>query len=277
LQADDEPAARVWLERHPARDVQLAAILWRHGCLVPEAMGDLLGWFPGGVLAGVALLGPTTLLSCGDAAALRWLGRQAGTISQVMAPRAMVGAFLSEIAQRPPDLERPALLGLSLSEAPTAESSALLRRGRPEDLGLLRPHCRAVTIEELGVDPEEWQSEAFVGGLRRRLELGRELVWTRGETLLFRAGIGAVGPAAALIEGVWVPPEQRRQGIARAAMAAVARSLIPLHGRVALFVAPENQPARALYAELGFQPGETLSAAFWKPAPPRRRRMSLLR
>lgn len=75
------------------------------------------------------------------------------------------------------------------------------------------------------------------------------------DRLLFKAGIASASAEVAQLEGVWVDPEFRRQGIAAQCMAALCRRLLTQHRTLALVVEASNQPARALYARLGFRVG----------------------
>jgi predicted GNAT family acetyltransferase len=82
--------------------------------------------------------------------------------------------------------------------------------------------------------------------------------------VIFKAEVGAVTPQACQIQGVWVRPEYRGQGLAAPGMAAVAldaaRSFAPL---VTLYVNEFNQPARAAYRRAGFtEVGRFMSVLF---------------
>jgi predicted GNAT family acetyltransferase len=57
------------------------------------------------------------------------------------------------------------------------------------------------------------------------------------------------------VQGVWVDPEYRGQGLAAGAMAAVVRdALRRVAPTVSLYVNDYNAPARRVYARCGFVP-----------------------
>jgi len=73
-----------------------------------------------------------------------------------------------------------------------------------------------------------------------------------------------VTPQACQVQGVWVRPDCRGQGLAAPGMAAVvveaARSISPL---VSLYVNEYNHPARAAYRRVGFaETGRFMSVLF---------------
>jgi len=61
-------------------------------------------------------------------------------------------------------------------------------------------------------------------------------------------------PRAAQIQGVWVAPDRRGQGLAAAGLAAVVsacrREIAPI---ASLYVNVWNEPARRAYARVGFE------------------------
>ena len=72
--------------------------------------------------------------------------------------------------------------------------------------------------------------------------------------MLFKAEIGAVSRAACQVQGVWVAPAYRGQGIGTAGTAAVVEyaraALAPV---VSLYVNDFNGAARAAYRRVGFR------------------------
>jgi predicted GNAT family acetyltransferase len=82
--------------------------------------------------------------------------------------------------------------------------------------------------------------------------------------VIFKAEIGAVTPQVCQVQGVWVRPQSRGQGLAAPGMAAVVveavRSIAPL---VSLYVNDFNAPARAAYQRAGFtETGRLMSVLF---------------
>ena len=71
---------------------------------------------------------------------------------------------------------------------------------------------------------------------------------------MFKAEIGAVTPTACQVQGVWVDPQRRGEGISAPGMAAVVnhalRFVAPV---VTLYVNRHNERARRAYARVGFE------------------------
>ncbi len=118
------------------------------------------------------------------------------------------------------------------------------------------PACVAMFTEEVGISPL-----AGDGGLlyqARVAELvgaGRSFARiTEDGEVIFKAEIGAVTQGACQIQGVWVAPEHRGQGLSVTGMAAVLdialREVAPV---VSLYVNDYNLRARAAYRRVGFR------------------------
>jgi uncharacterized protein len=75
---------------------------------------------------------------------------------------------------------------------------------------------------------------------------------------MFKAEIGALSPATAQIQGVWVRPDLRGRGFGTAGMAAVLRLGLQLAPTVSLYVNDYNTAARRLYQRLGLAQVATL-------------------
>ena len=146
---------------------------------------------------------------------------------------------------------------------------APLEQARLSDFELLLPACRAMTREELLMDPMKHE-EAFCAALRRRISQGREYVWRENGQLVFRAAVAASTPTAALIEGVFTPGHERGKRRGTRAMAALCSRLLRIHDSVVLFVNSTNEPALRLYRRIGFEVFDEYQSVFFEPANPLR-------
>ena len=145
---------------------------------------------------------------------------------------------------------------------------ARMRNATEAEYELVREACRAVTIEELSIDPDDLDPAAFRTALTRRVRAGREYIWTHAGTLRFRAALSAATPECALVEGVYTPPGERGNGYGTAGMHGLCERLLRFHRRVVLFVGAENEGAQRLYRRLGFRAfGEYRATYFEAPAP----------
>ncbi|MFN8126095.1 MAG: DUF4081 domain-containing protein [Candidatus Nanopelagicales bacterium] len=123
-----------------------------------------------------------------------------------------------------------------------------------DDLPGLFPACVAMFTEEVGVSP-------IAGGMepayRRRVA---DLIRTRrsyaafdGDEPVFKAEVGALSGRAGQIQGVWVPPERRREGRASRGMAAVVALAAELTEVLSLYVNSYNTGAVRAYEAAGFR------------------------
>ena len=143
---------------------------------------------------------------------------------------------------------------MAIDGPPAVAPEPRVRPVRPAELDLLMPAAVAMFTEEVGVSPLRVDGGA---GYRARVaELvrsGQSLAWIEDGEVLFKAEIGAVSRAACQVQGVWVAPAHRGQGIGTAGTAAVVEyarnALAPV---VSLYVNGFNGPARAAYRRVGF-------------------------
>jgi predicted GNAT family acetyltransferase len=82
--------------------------------------------------------------------------------------------------------------------------------------------------------------------------------------VVFKAELAIVTRRTTQVQGVWVSPELRGQGIAAPAMAAVVRdALRRVAPTVSLYVNDYNTPARRAYARCGFQSAGTFATVLF--------------
>jgi predicted GNAT family acetyltransferase len=82
---------------------------------------------------------------------------------------------------------------------------------------------------------------------------GRAFARFEDGEVLFKAEIGALSSRVGQIQGVWVRPDRRGEGLGTTGTAAVVERLIAM-GRVAsLYVNAYNDAARAAYLKVGFE------------------------
>ena len=276
--------ATVLLARNPERDVYLRGLIWRLGVSLPESAGQLLGWFEGEKLTGVFLHAPVLVLACEDEDGLAAFARfVAGSdllvpLSQLVAPLGMADVFLDRLAAQgacPPirllrdglvaqRLGRPSLVSSDALPAVDHVVPAAVRPARQEELGLTGHAALAVTREELGFGVESSEEMLFTAALERRIRAGREYIWTEGRLLLFRAAISAATPEAVLLEGVYVPPEERGRHRGTWAMHALCDRLLRWHRSIVVFVDADNRRAGRVYQRLGFAPFCDFSVVYFE-------------
>ena len=129
------------------------------------------------------------------------------------------------------------------------ECDPLVRRTPREEVDVLYPACVAMYTEEVGVSPE---NDAGGGDLyRARIQqlIGRG--WSMASFdehgVVFKAEVACVTPHAAQVQGVWVRPDRRGEGLATRGMASVVHHVLGTGTApvVSLYVNDWNAAARA--------------------------------
>ena len=193
--------------------------------------------------------------------------RQGRRCSSVVGPADEVQALWALLRPRwgPARDVRPVQPVMVIDGPPLVAPDPLVRRVRMEELDILWPACVAMFTEEVGVSPTIGDGGAsYRARLQQLIRGGRAFARIEDGKVIFKAEIGAATPQACQVQGVWVRPEYRGQGIAAPGMAAVvvesAQSIAPL---VSLYVNDFNTPARAAYRRAGFtDTGRFMSVLF---------------
>ena len=149
-------------------------------------------------------------------------------------------------------------------EAPIAPDPEV-RLVQPGEVDQLFPAAVAMYTEEVGVSP---LLDDGGRGYRRRISdlvrLKRAYARFVGDRVVFKAELAIVTRRTTQVQGVWVDPEFRGQGLAAAAMAAVVRdALRRVAPTVSLYVNDYNTPARRVYARCGFVPNGSFATVLF--------------
>ncbi|WP_374456499.1 GNAT family N-acetyltransferase [Nocardioides sp.] len=191
--------------------------------------------------------------------------RRRSTVGTIVGPYDVVASLWDALEprwQRPREF-RARQPHLEMGQVPSMPGDPDVRVTTPRDLEQLYPACVAMYTEEVGVSPE---SDAGGGDLyRARVQqlIGRG--WSMASFddhgVVFKAEVACVTPYAAQVQGVWVRPDRRGQGLAAAGMAAVVSHVIGsgVAPVVSLYVNEWNAPARATYARVGFEQTATFA------------------
>jgi uncharacterized protein len=193
--------------------------------------------------------------------------RQGRRCSSVAGPAGQVQALWGLLRPQwgPAREVRPVQPVMVAAGPPLVPPDPLVRRVRLDELDVLWPACVAMFTEEVGVSPTIGDGGAsYRARLQQLIRGGRAFARIEHGRVIFKAEIGAVTPQACQVQGVWVRPECRGQGLAAPGMAAVlveaVRSIAPL---VSLYVNDFNAPARAAYRRTGFtETGQFMSVLF---------------
>jgi predicted GNAT family acetyltransferase len=223
--------------------------------------GEMWGRFEGGDLVAACHVGANLVpieATTDDARAFaeRALTRSR-SVSTIVGPHDAVEVFWNTVASQwgqPRELrwQQP---HLQIEQAPLVEGHPDVRRTTRADLDLLYPACVAMYTEEVGVSPElGGGSDLYRARVQQLISRGWSFARFEGERLVFKAEVACASPYAAQIQGVFVPPDRRGEGVASSGMAAVVdlvrREIAPT---VSLYVNEWNTAARRAYARVGFR------------------------
>lgn len=144
---------------------------------------------------------------------------------------------------------------LEISGAPAVPGDPDVRKTHPLEVEQLYPACVAMYTEEVGVSPEEGGGAAlYRARVNQLVSRGWSFVrFDERDKVIFKAEVACVSPYAAQVQGVYVAPERRGEGIATAGMAAVVQHVrAHIAPTVSLYVNEWNHSARRVYEKVGF-------------------------
>src|SRR5260370_4853199 len=255
LDERDRDAVLAICDRDPVMHVFVSSRVRALGREPGRVGAQMWGRGPGGRLESLCYSGanvvpvaatPEAVVAFADGAV-----RQGRGCAAVVGPAAEVRALWALLRPRwgPAREVRSVQPVMVTAGPPLVPPDPLLRRVRPEEIDILWPACVAMFTEEVGVSPVTGDGgTSYRARLEQLIRSGRAFARIEGGQVIFKAEIGAVTPQVCQVQGVWVRPEYRRQGLAAPGMAAgvieAARSIAPL---ASLYGNDFNSPARAAY------------------------------
>ncbi|PRZ05654.1 hypothetical protein BCE75_107142 [Isoptericola sp. CG 20/1183] len=217
-----------------------------------------------------AALGPRTVDEAvtAFAAAARAQGRRSSSIVGDRAVVQRLWGLLSRVWPPPREVrtDQPSLV---IDRDPDVAPDPGVRRSRATELDLVLPACVRMFTEEVGYSPVAAGGGAYAARVRSLIAEGRSYVRVAedpggGATVVFKAELGAVAGGVAQVQGVWVDPARRGEGLSIPGMAAVValarRDVAPT---VSLYVNAYNAPALAAYRRVGFEQVGTFSTVLF--------------
>ncbi|WP_433612039.1 GNAT family N-acetyltransferase [Prescottella agglutinans] len=245
------------LQSDPVAACMVAARIQQSG-LDPRALqGEM--WSRGGPMESLCFAGANLIPLLGDVDDLRSFADRASRFPRMcssLVGRAELTLPLWEMLEsewgpaREIRSEQPLL---ALDAEPGVRPDPHVRQVRMDEMESYLPAAVAMFIEEVGIDPR-----ANDGGrsYRRRVAnlIASRRAWARFENgdVVYKAEVGSMSAAVGQIQGVWVDPARRGEGLGAAGTAAVAAAVMA-RGRIAsLYVNSYNERARRAYARVGF-------------------------
>ncbi|MGY1438340.1 GNAT family N-acetyltransferase [Streptomyces reniochalinae] len=266
------PEALRVLRREPVNNAFVTARVLASGLDPWRLGGEMWGWYRDGRLEALCYNGANLVPLCAGPEAVRAFAerarRQGRRCSSLVGPAGPTRALWAALEPYwGPAREVRAIQPLMVADR-TPDRVApdpLVRRVDKTEMDLVLPACVAMFTEEVGVSPL-----AGDGGLvyqARVAELvgtGRSFARIEDGRVVFKAEIGAATPEACQIQGVWVAPDRRGEGLSETGMAAVlAYALRDVSPLVSLYVNDYNAPARATYRRVGFREVGTFTSVLF--------------
>ncbi len=249
------------LDRDPYAGAQVAERIAAHGMSWWRADGRIYGYGEGRRIESLCWSGAHLVPVCATGSAVAayadLLGAAPRACSSIIGRSDAVLSLWERLGGHwgPARDVRPHQPLLVTKAEPEVVPDPHVRLVRSDEVDLLFPAAVAMYSEEVGVSP---LADDGGRGYRRRVA---ELVNARRAyarfidgRVAFKAELAIVTRWTAQVQGVWVAPEWRGQGLASAAMAAVVRdALRRIAPSVSLYVNDHNVAARRTYANCGFR------------------------
>ena len=257
----DLPVVLALLARDPMANVFVQSRVETAG-LQPWRLGaEMWGYVVDGQITGLCYAGANLVPIEGDDHALRAFAdrarRQGRRCSSIVGPARLVAPLWQLLeptwgAARDLRPRQPLMLADTPGEV---EPDPQVRRVRTDEVDVLLPASIAMFTEEVGVSPVAADGGSlYRARVTELVQAGRSFARIEDEKVVFKAEVGAVTRAACQVQGVWVDPALRGQGLSVTGMAAVVQlcleSVAPV---VTLYVNDFNVAARRAYERVGFR------------------------
>jgi ribosomal protein S18 acetylase RimI-like enzyme len=211
-----------------------------------------------GDVRGVALVGHITIIETADDEALQLfadLARSCKTAHLIMCEAGQTPKFwkhYSSAGRGNQRTNRELLFELRWPSS-VLSSRQQLRLATAEDLDLLVPVHASMAYEESGVDPRDVDNDGFLERYKRRIQQGRTWVLIENGQLMFKADVVTETRETSYVEGVWIHPDARGEGVGRNCMAHLSRMLLWRSRSICLLVNDENKQAQSFYKQCGYR------------------------
>lgn len=249
-----------FLNLRPVHTVVMSGFIRDNGIESELNRGRFFGYRNArGVLEGVALIGHSTLVEARTHDALKALAAAARTsetpIHLVMSHGSDAETFwyfLTGGVRQPRLVLEEELFEISFPFA-VQRSGEKLRKAEMSELEQVAAIQAELAFMETGTDPMQTDREGFLTRVARRIEQGRVFVVVKNGSVAFKADLIAETDRAAYLEGIYVAPEFRGQGLGSKCLAEVVLELLNTVERVCLLSNIEFASAHRAYRKAGFK------------------------
>ena len=258
-----------FLSERPVHTVVMTSFILDNGMQNPLNRGDFHGYRNAdGKLGGVALIGHTTLVDARSGEALKALAftarRSQVSIHLVMSSGNAAEEFWTHLTggQSQPrltcveklfELSFPFTVPETINELRLATEAELLQVAEAQ---------AEIAFMESGINPMEADRNGFLQRVVRRIDQGRVFVVVKDSKVVFKADVVAETHDTAYIEGVYVAPEFRGQGIGSNCLARLSIDLLNRVQNVCLLSNVDFEDAHKTYIRAGYRPAGQCTTLF---------------
>ncbi len=229
--------------------------------------GEILGYYEDDRLTSLCHSAANLIPVMADRPALDMFAERAGSqgrrCSTLLGPSDQVEVMWERLAPlwSPARTIRPDQPHLEISTQPLVVPDPLVRVSRPDEVDMLYPACVAMYTEEVGVSPEDHGGAAlYRARVAQLVARGWSFARIEDGRVVFKAEIAASSPHACQVQGVYVAPDRRGEGLGVRGMAAVVDlALQHVAPVVSLYVNAHNDAARRVYEKVGFHQTATFT------------------
>jgi len=269
LTEDNRQEVLAFLSVRPVHTVAMKSFIIDNGIESKMNRGNFVGYRnDNGDLEAVALIGHSTLIEArtdDSMHAIAILARQSETpIHLVMSDGKAVQTFwsyFSTSSDKPRLTCVEELFELSFPFL-VKECRWEVRSATLNELEDVADAQAEVALLESGVDPMVKDREGFLKRVARRIEQGRVYVVVENGKLLFKADVVAQTDDTAYLEGVYVHPDRRGEGIGSECLAEVGLRLLAKVQNVCLLSNVEFRNAHKSFSKAGFRNTDRCTTLF---------------
>lgn len=260
LTDEDRNEVLAFLAERPVQTVCLAGFIRDNGLVSPFNRGTFYGCRNSeGRLEGVALVGHATLVEARTARAMQEFSLVAQGYQRthlILGEKEKIEQFWNYYADEGQELRLACreLLFEVRRAMQMSEEIVGLRLATLDDLEQIAPVQAAMAELESGINPLEVDPVGFRARCARRIEMGRVWVLTDEDgRLIFKTDIQADTPDVIYLEGVWVNPAERGQGIGRKCMRKLCQDFLTRTKSVCVLVNEQHARAHTFYRMCNFK------------------------
>ena len=249
-----------FLSARPVHTVVMTSFIIDNGLESQHNRGRFYGYRNSeGTLEGVALIGHSTLVEARSNEALKALALVAKSsetpIHLIMSSGTDAERFWNYFSDglKQPRLACTELLFEVAFPFFVKNCKRDIRLATADELEQVAEAQAEVALIESGVCPFERDREGFLARVLRRIEQGRVFVVVENGKLLFKADIIAETPEVIYLEGVYVAPDYRGQGIGSSCLASLNMRLFERAQNICLLSNVDHEGAHQSFRKAGFR------------------------